>query len=642
MASQGCEGVAMSIVHVFFLADLAAALLICPAAGAQERFRAAAVEFNPVFKQREANFPAMEAAVKRTAGNGAKLILFPEMGTTGYLFGSRSEIAPFVDPIPGKTTAFFEKVAAENDVHIVVGMPEVDPETGVFYNSAFLAGPQGLIGKYRKNNLFLLESAWAAQGNLGVPVFDTPLGKIALMICYDDYFYQSARLAALRGAELLAFIASSGRMLDPDPQSAGVHISISDVQQQAAMNGLYVVATNRNNIEKNDQLGIGVHYLGGASIWDPAGKNIAQAPVASQKGSDPSTEEPEILYGDIDPENYANDTKDLFEQRRPELYGDIALNMSPRPMIASKESHEINALLVQYEPVAGDRQANGTRIAALLEENATLVTNLIVMPEHSLTGLPGSAEEAKEYAAASAETDSYFKEKAVLYGSYLVYSLAEAENGKYYTAAKLLDPRGNVVGHYRKTHPASAEAAWLAGGDTLPVFETGIGRIGILFGGEARFPEAADVLSVNRADIIVMPAAWEGPFGRADGLDRKFLAVPYPENTNLFWYSTAKTAQAYLLTANFVGSDASYKGSSGLYSLDPTNGYYAPVLASADREAALTVNFQTIAPISWWTSQQYIIDGRRPQIYIPLVLDQNGPCFREWRESSAYFSDCWR
>jgi predicted amidohydrolase len=219
------------------LAVLCAVLSMCtclPAFAQQMApFKAAAVEFNPLFKQREQNFPAMEAAVKQAAQHGARLILFPEMGTTGYLYGSRAEIAPVVDTIPGKTTAFFATVAKKYGVYIVVGMPEVDSETNMYYNGAFLVGPDGLIGKYRKNNLFLLESAWATQGNLGVPVFDTPLGKISIVICYDDYFYQSTRLAALKGANIIAFIASSGRMLGPDPEMAGVHISIADVQQQA-------------------------------------------------------------------------------------------------------------------------------------------------------------------------------------------------------------------------------------------------------------------------------------------------------------------------------------------------------------------------------------------------------------------------
>ena len=462
------------------------------------------------------------------------------------------------------------------------------------------------------------------------------------MICYDDYFYQSARLVSLKGANILAFIASPGRMLNPDPLSAGVHISISDVQQQAVMNGLYVVATNRTDIEKNDTLGIGVHYLGGASVWSPNGRNQAQAPVSTEKGADSQSDEPYILYADIDPANFENHAKALLGKRRPELYGDITLNMSPRPMLASRQSHSISALAIQYEPQPGDVQANEAKIGALLQGSATMLTNLIVMPENSLTGLPTSTEEAQLFAKAKPDADSYFKKLAARYGSYLVYSVTEEADGKLFTLATLLDPEGKVVGQYRKTHPAIAESAWLTGGDKLSVFDTKIGRIGILFGGEAEYPEAADVLSVNRADIIVMPAAWDGQFGTADALDRGFLAVPYPTDTNVFWYSTAKTAQAYLVVANFVGSDQHYKGSSGLYSLDPTNGYYPPRLASDQTEEALTLNFQTIAPPTWWTSQQYIIDGRRPSLYIPLVLDPASSCFKEWQAGSDYFATCWQ
>lgn len=605
-------------------------------------FKAASVEFNPAFKQREQNFPAMEEAVRTAANNQAKLILFPEMGTTGYLYGSRSEIAPFVDTIPGKTTQFFEGVAKTYDVHIVVGMPEVDSATGMYYNAAFLVGPDGLIGKYRKNNLFLLESGWAAQGNLGIPVFDTPLGRISIVICYDDYFYQSTRLASLKGANLLAFIASSGRMLDPDPQSAGVHISISDVQQQALQNGLFVVATNRTNIEKNVRLGIGVHYLGGASIWDPLGKNIAQAPVSTQKSQVQAGGEPTILYGGIDPGLYENPAKDLLVNRRPELYGDITLNMSPRPMMASKRSHNINALLVQYEPQFNDLASNKSKIDSLLNDNVSLAANLIVFPEYSLTGPPPSADAARQVSNSEAEIDVYFSGLAKKYDSYLIYSTVVKEDDKYYKLAQILDPKGETVGRYRKTHLNEGESTWLTAGDDLPVFETGIGRIGMLIGDETLYPEAADVLSVKRADILVVPVAWTGQYGKADGLDKGFLAKDYPTNTNVIWYATAKNAQAYLLAANFVNTDKNFLGSSGLYSLDPTNGYYPPAVASGDREEVLSVNFQTIAPTTWWTSQQYIIDGRRPELYIPLVLNPDEPCFQSWRESADYFVSCWQ
>jgi len=97
-----------------------------------------------------------------------------------------------------------------------------------------------------------------------------------------------------------------------------------------------------------------------------------------------------------------------------------------------------------------------------------------------------------------------------------------------------------------------------------------------------------------------------------------------------------------LLVANFVKTEQNFLGSSGFYSLDPTNGYYPPVVAPRDREEVLIVNFQTIAPPTWWTSQQFFIDGRRPELYVPLVLNPKGDCFKSWRESADYFVSCWK
>lgn len=597
---------------------------------ATEVFKVAAVEFNPVFKQREANFPAMEKAVARAAGQGAKLVLFPEMATTGYLFGSREEVAPFVDTVPGVTTQFFEKVARDHGVYIVVGMPEVDASTDLYYNSAIFVGPDEFIGHYRKNNLFLLESAWAAQGNLGNPVFETELGKISIIICYDDYFYQSVRVPALKGADLIAFIASSGRMLRPDPAMAGVHISIADVQQQALMNGVFVVATNRTNIERNSALDIGVHYLGGASVWDPTGKNLAQAPVSTQKGAAEEEGDPTILVAEVDPTRYDNPNKTLLKRRRPELYRSIILDMAPRPMNASTRSHNIHAVMVQYAP-GEDLAKNKEAVSDLLSASATLSTNLIVLPELSLTGPARSPQHGRSLAGHAEETDEFFAAIARRHGSYVVYSKVVEDGGNYFKVATLLGPDGTAVGHYRKTHLDEAEATWLTAGDALPVFATEIGRIGLMMAGEARFPEAADVLSILRTDIIVISAAWTGKGARPDGLDKGFLVSPYPENTNVVWYATAENTQAYLLAANFVGTEEDYIGGSGLYSLDPVNGFYPPAVAPRDEAMGFSAALWTNAPSSWWTSQQYIIDGRRPELYVPLVLDEEGECFTRWQ-----------
>jgi predicted amidohydrolase len=121
------------------------------------------------------------------------------MGTTGYCWFDRAEVAPFVGPIPGPTTARFAALARECNVHIVVGMPEVDPTNGLFYNSAVLIGPDGVVGVHRKTHPYIAEPKWAAPGNLGHAVFHTALGCIGLLICMDLHFLETARLMALRG-----------------------------------------------------------------------------------------------------------------------------------------------------------------------------------------------------------------------------------------------------------------------------------------------------------------------------------------------------------------------------------------------------------------------------------------------------------
>ena len=116
--------------------------------------------------------------VEEAARNDAKLIVLVEMATTAYCFFDRAEIAPYVEPIPGPTTERFGELAARYGCYIVVGMPEVDPETDIYYNSLALVGPDGVVGKYRKTHSFISENTWAKDGDLDLPVFRTELGNL--------------------------------------------------------------------------------------------------------------------------------------------------------------------------------------------------------------------------------------------------------------------------------------------------------------------------------------------------------------------------------------------------------------------------------------------------------------------------------
>ncbi|MEI8631616.1 nitrilase-related carbon-nitrogen hydrolase [Vibrio sp. PP-XX7] len=249
---------------------LATVLLSAPGyAVTAHPFLAASVEFNPTFHDRDKNITKLSADIERALKHGAKLVVAPEMATTGYLYETREEIKPYVDTIPGVTSKALEKLAKQYDAYIVVGMPEKDPKTDIYYNSSILVGPTGLVGKYRKTHLWESEEHWSAWGDLGIPVFDTALGKIAINICMDSGYFESARIAAIEGADIIAF-----------PTNSSIQ-AIYYNQAHAMHNGVYIVEANRNNTEK------GYHMVGMSAIWDPNGHKLAATPYTDKKEKDP-------------------------------------------------------------------------------------------------------------------------------------------------------------------------------------------------------------------------------------------------------------------------------------------------------------------------------------------------------------------
>ncbi len=106
-----------------------------------KRFKVASVQFNPVREEREQNIAALADVVTEAAQNGAKLIVTPEMATTGYHYRNREAISPYVDTIPGITTDAFLAICQKYAAYVVIGMPEVDSQMGVSYDQ----GKRGLV-----------------------------------------------------------------------------------------------------------------------------------------------------------------------------------------------------------------------------------------------------------------------------------------------------------------------------------------------------------------------------------------------------------------------------------------------------------------------------------------------------------------
>jgi len=578
------------VVSVFFI------LMTATAEAAIKPFLAAALQFNPVLYERDKNINDLAKAVEMAAVRGAKLIVAPEMATTGYQYNSRDEISSYVDTIPGVATDRISEVTKKYGVYVVFGIAERDAETDLYYNAAAFVGPDGYIGKYRKSHQWEAEEHWAAWGDLGVPVYDTPLGKIAINICMDATYFETARLAGLGGADILAFPTNSTAQ------------AMWALQSRAMQNGFYIVAANRSNTE------LEYHMIGASVIWSPTGKLLSSAQVLPDKKDD--LDEANAIYAEIDTTEFNNINKRRFSERRPEIYKDIALHISPWNYKANETSKQVFAALLQYSPVRSNKYKNMRKIEDLLSKRTVRTLDFIVLPEFSLTGKPRNAKEAEAYAESpNGKSVGFYKELAIATNSYVIGSLIEEEEGRLYIRALLVTPEGKISGQYTKTHLNDNERKWATAGDSLGVFNTPKGRLGIIFGNESQFPEMAGLMAVKRVDMTAVPASWNGEYGANIEKSYKLSMNPYPDNAMCLFDAVALTSQSYTLIANFTGN--SYMGGSGKYALDPLYGLDFVELLNKE-EKAFCVKFDTLHR-EWWFNQEKLIGGRSPLLYKPII-----------------------
>ncbi len=605
----------------------------------KEAFKVAAIEFNPEFMELDKNIVAATAIAEEAANNGARLIVMPEAAVSGYIYRDLEQFLPYMDTVPGKTTDSLLRVTKQYNCYIAIGIAEIDRDTGLTYNTGALVGPNGLVGKYRKNGLNPSDVLWFVPGNTGYPVFETELGRITMIICYDDTYWEPARVAALKGCDLIAYICSSDRLLPQlGEQAAGKHSTIAAVQHQSAWNGLAMIAADRNNAESNPTTGVTVTYGGSASIWQADGERIAHASATDY--SKTMTNKPSIIYGMIDPARFDNEQKQTLERRRPELYKELAFYRAPTDSAASKKPIEVTAAAVQYRLDANDFEGNLDRCTTLIQDmqNGSTEFNLVVLPAFSFSG-PVSKDNVEHIAEKTlGKSTQAASDFAVRLKSHLVASFIEKDGERYFHTAVLLAPDGKVLGHYRQTHLDPVNAVFLSAGDDLPVFETSIGKIGLLLNDDFRFPEASGMLSLRRADIIAAPVSWSGQYGGRLQDAAGLFDHPYAANTMVFWYAAAKTSQAYTVVANSVGNGC--MGSSGVFTINPIDSLEIPVVGSIDNEEVVSLKFTTLGN-AFWMNQSKLIGGRRADLASPLVFPIQSKALQQWKKTSGFAVDAW-
>lgn len=265
------------------------------------KIRVTAVQTNPRLGQVSKN---LDRIIRGILEAKTQLVVFPECALQGYAFDSKDEAMKLAETVPGPSTEEIEAACRERGVWAIVGMLEREGDR--LFNAAAVIGPHGIAGTYRKMHLpYLGVDRFAAPGDKGFPVFQTNLGRIGVLICYDLSFPEAARVLKLDGAQLVCVPTNW-------PMAAEISCNHSPMVR-AQENHVNILTCNRVGEEG------GFRFRGESRIVDFDGKVLAQA------GADEAT-----LSGELDmdaadqnrvviiPGKYE---LDRLGHRRPDHYG---------------------------------------------------------------------------------------------------------------------------------------------------------------------------------------------------------------------------------------------------------------------------------------------------------------------------------
>jgi predicted amidohydrolase len=229
--------------------------------------RVACIQMEPHVGDKARNVERSIELIEEAAGQGAKLVVLPELANSGYVFESREEAFELAETVPdGETVRAWAAAAKRHGLYLTAGICERDGEA--LYNSAVLIGPEGHIGTFRKVHLWNEENLFFEPGNLGFPVFRTPLGRIAMIICYDGWFPESWRLCALQGADIVCVSTNWVPIPGQDPKRE----AMANILCMAAAhsNSIFVAAADRVGTERGQPF-IGQSLIVSYTGWPIAG-----------------------------------------------------------------------------------------------------------------------------------------------------------------------------------------------------------------------------------------------------------------------------------------------------------------------------------------------------------------------------------
>jgi N-carbamoylputrescine amidase len=250
----------------------------------------------------DANLDKAADRVREAAREGAEVICLPELFRAQY-FCQREDIALFdvAEPIPGPSTERLSAIAREEQVVVIASLFE-RRAAGLYHNTAAVLQQDGtLAGLYRKMHIpddpLYYEKFYFTPGDLGFRAFDTAVGRIGTLVCWDQWYPEGARLTALQGANLLFYPTAIGwHPAEKEHFGQAQYDAWQTIQRAHAIaNGVYVAAVNRVGLEHGDVRGnraegLGLEFWGGSFLADPFGRVISKG----------AHDKEEILIGEID------------------------------------------------------------------------------------------------------------------------------------------------------------------------------------------------------------------------------------------------------------------------------------------------------------------------------------------------------
>ena len=268
-----------------------------------------------------ANLANAERLVRQAARKGAQIICLPELYRTIYFPQyEKQDVSRFAETIPGESTRAFRQLAKELGVVLIVplferaerGRTGRNGSSTRYYNSAVVIDQTGkLLPTYRKLHLpqdpLFYEQDYFARGNSGYRVYKTPFASFAVLICYDEWFPEAARMATLAGAEIIFYPTAIGRIVGYTSPDGDWHDAWETVMRgHAIANGVHVVAVNR--VGREDRL----RFWGQSFACDSFGKILQRASATKE----------EVLVAklDLSHNRRIREGWGFFRNRRPDTY----------------------------------------------------------------------------------------------------------------------------------------------------------------------------------------------------------------------------------------------------------------------------------------------------------------------------------